>query len=172
MTRKNRASSSSLFLMELIIAIFFFSAASAVCIQFFVKSHLLSTKSNALNHAINECTSTAELIDASDGIDDSLNMLMRLYPNGTYSDASFFSSLDESDADVQIYFDKDFNDCISQDAAYVLTIHFTRTESMISTDMKVTSADASKDTEDIGDAAIYELQTKHHIARRTDYEKE
>ena len=56
--------------------------------------------------------------------------------------------------------------------AYVLTIHFTRAESMISTDMKVTSADDSKDTEDIGDAAIYELQTKHHIARRTDYEKE
>lgn len=171
MTRRNRASSSSLFLMELIIAIFFFSAASAVCIQFFVKSHLLSAKSNALNHAVNECTSTAELIDASEGIDGSLNMLMRLYPNGTYPDTRL-SSLADSDADVRIYFDKDFQDCISQDAAYILTIHFAREEWMISTDMKVTSADGSQDTENIDDEVIYELQTRHHIARRTEYEKE
>ena len=48
--RKN--SSSSLFLMELIIAILFFSLASTVCIQLFVKAHLLTEKSVNINQSI------------------------------------------------------------------------------------------------------------------------
>ena len=43
----------SLFLMEMIIAIlFFFSLASAVCIQLFARSHLLSTQTVNQNHAV------------------------------------------------------------------------------------------------------------------------
>ena len=51
MNRKNRAQSSTLFLLELILAILFFSLASAVCVQFFVKSRLLSRGAQNLNHA-------------------------------------------------------------------------------------------------------------------------
>lgn len=170
MTRRNRARASSLFLMELIIAIFFFSAASAVCIQFFVKAHLLSEESNALNHAVNECTSAAELIDASESVEDSLNMLMQLYPNGTYPDIHT-SSFALPNEDIQIYFDKDFKDCISQEAVYVLTIHFTGEEQLLSTDMKIAPVSDSGGSETGDGAAIYELQTKHHLARRTNYEK-
>lgn len=165
MTRRNRARSSSLFLMELIIAIFFFSAASAVCIQFFVKSHLLSNDSNALNHAVNECTSAAELIDSSDSIEDSLNMLMRLYPNASYPD-TYLSSLKVQEADVQIYYDDSFQECISQDSSYILTLHLTEEDGLLSADLQITSA---KDSETA--AVIYELSTKHHIARRTEYEE-
>ena len=68
MVRRNRARSSSLFLMELIIAILFFSVFSAVCVQFFVKSHLLSNDANALTHAVNECASTAEMIHTADDL--------------------------------------------------------------------------------------------------------
>ncbi len=168
MTRRNRARSSSLFLMELIIAIFFFSAASAVCIQFFVKSHLLSQESNALNHAVNECTSTAELINASDSIEDCLNMLMRLYPNGTYPDVHL-SSPKIVEADVQIYYDDTFKECISQNSSYMLTLHLSKDDNkngLLIADIQVTSTEASK-TETV----IYKLNTKHHIARRTDYEE-
>ena len=45
-------SKSALFLMELIIAIFFFSLASAVCIQLFVKAHLMGTSNTNKNHAL------------------------------------------------------------------------------------------------------------------------
>ena len=38
--------------MEMIIAILFFSLASAVCIQLFAKSHLLSTQTVNQNHAV------------------------------------------------------------------------------------------------------------------------
>lgn len=168
MTRRNRARSSSLFLMELIIAIFFFSAASAVCIQFFVKSHLLSQESNALNHAVNECASTAELINTSDSIEDCLNMLMRLYPNGTYPDVRL-SSLKVREADVQIYYDDTFEECISQNSSYMLTLHLSKDDhkdGLLIADIQVASTEASETA-----TVIYELNTKHHIARRTDYEE-
>ena len=51
---------SSLFLLELIIAIAFFSIAAAVCVQFFAKSHDLEQESSRLNHAVHLATSAAE----------------------------------------------------------------------------------------------------------------
>ena len=81
MIRKNRPRASSLFLMELIIAILFFSIASAVCVQFFVKSHLLSRDADALNHAVNECSSVAEALSTADSISSGLSLLSQLYPN-------------------------------------------------------------------------------------------
>ena len=63
---KNRPRSSSLFLMELILAILFFSVASAVCVQIFVKSHLISRQSEELSQAVTLCTNSAEAFAASD----------------------------------------------------------------------------------------------------------
>ena len=51
MKRKPTANPSSLFLLELIFAILFFSVASAVCVQVFVKSHTLSTQAHDLTQA-------------------------------------------------------------------------------------------------------------------------
>ena len=86
MVRKSRARSSSLFLMELILAIFFFSAASAVCVQFFVKSHLLSRDSNALNHAVNICAGVAETVSAAESIQDAAGLLKELFPDSAFPD--------------------------------------------------------------------------------------
>ncbi len=63
----NKSSKSSLFLMELIMSILFFSLAAAVCVQLFVQSHTLSKSSVELNHAVVECESLAELIYGTDG---------------------------------------------------------------------------------------------------------
>lgn len=56
-----KTSKSSLFLMELIIAILFFALASAVCIQLFVKSHLLGNTTAQENHALLLCQNLAEI---------------------------------------------------------------------------------------------------------------
>ncbi len=53
MTPQKQSRSSALFLTELTLAILFFAAASAVCVQIFVKSHLLSLHSRQLNLAVN-----------------------------------------------------------------------------------------------------------------------
>lgn len=50
----NRAqhSKTSLFLMELIIAILFFSISGAICVQLFVKAHMLSETSVEMNNSV------------------------------------------------------------------------------------------------------------------------
>ena len=46
------AKRSSLFLLELMIAILFFCLASAVCVQIFVKAHTTSRETQELNTAL------------------------------------------------------------------------------------------------------------------------
>lgn len=112
MKRKNRPRSSSLFLMELMLAILFFSIASAVCVQIFVKSHLLSKESEALNHAVNVCSNLAETISASP------------------------ASLDEGD--TVFYYDNTFTSCEEKDAAYTLTLHIKQSAFDLTAHMSVT----------------------------------
>lgn len=60
-------SKSSLFLMELIVSILFFSLASAICIQLFVRSHSISLETINLNNAITQAQNLAEYWYASEG---------------------------------------------------------------------------------------------------------
>lgn len=99
-----KTSRASLFLMELIMSILFFSLAAAVCVQLFVKSHSLSQSSLELNHAVVECESLAELIFGSNA--DPKEDGKSLWVNDT----------------ITFTYDKDFNrqsdnDCVGE---YVL----------------------------------------------------
>mgnify|MGYP003446116692 FL=1 len=49
---RNRTSKSSLFLMELIIAILFFFFFSGMCMQIFVKAHLITKQTNREQNAV------------------------------------------------------------------------------------------------------------------------
>lgn len=72
-----KTSKSSLFLMELILAILFFSLASAICVQMFVKGHSLSSDSVKLNHAVIYCESMAEMFYSTDGDLDAMAKIMQ-----------------------------------------------------------------------------------------------
>ena len=85
---------SSLFLLELILAVLFFSVASALCIQIFTKAHLMSQDARDLNFAVNEVSSMAEQMP-----DDSLQ-------------------------DAAAYNDSSYASCEKADAVYVLTVHY------------------------------------------------
>ena len=85
---------SSLFLLELILAVLFFSVASALCIQIFIKAHLMSQDARDLNFAVNEVSSMAEQMP-----DDSLQ-------------------------DAAAYYDSSYASCKKADAVYVLTVHY------------------------------------------------
>lgn len=85
---------SSLFLLELILAVLFFSVASALCIQIFTKAHLMSQDARDLNFAVNEVSSMAEQMP-----DDSLQ-------------------------DAATYYDSSYASCKKVDAVYVLTVHY------------------------------------------------
>ena len=50
--KRTPAKRSSLFLLELIIAILFFSLTSAVCVQFFARAHQISRQTQELNYTL------------------------------------------------------------------------------------------------------------------------
>lgn len=65
--KHNQKRHSSLFLIELMIALLFFSVAAAVCIQLFTQSHIVSRKSSNLNEALLISEGFAEKFRASNG---------------------------------------------------------------------------------------------------------
>ena len=85
-------SKSSLFLLELLIIIAFFSVASAVCMQLFAIAHNNSTRSTSVQRAVINSTSVANAFKATNGditilqnlIDGSTNNNNQLVVNFTY----------------------------------------------------------------------------------------
>lgn len=67
--KRTSNSRSSLFLIELIIAILFFSLVSAVCLKAFTRSHILNQDARDLNAALMRVESTAELLRAGEQTD-------------------------------------------------------------------------------------------------------
>ena len=129
--RKN--SSSSLFLMELIIAILFFSLASTVCIQLFVKAHLLTEKSVNINQSILWTQNLAEGFLNSNG---DLAGMKELFDEK--------SELGEDH--ISLYFDSDWNPVAAgtDSARYEVKLQLTATDTslvtaqIVSTDLKQT----------------------------------
>ncbi|MGI6766249.1 MAG: hypothetical protein ACOX4R_03405 [Lentihominibacter sp.] len=150
MKRRSRARSSSLFLLELIIAILFFSACTAVCIQFFVKSHTMSQDSGKLNFAVNECTALAEVIQSSDTGADAVSAIHDIYPGAEIQ-------MDADGAAMSIYFDDEFRECDRNHARYVVKANLAAHRGLISGNICAGPKD--------GTVNIYELEVKHNEQR-------
>ena len=58
---------SGLFLIEMIIAIAFFSLAAAICTNLFVRAHVISTGTRDVNLAVLKAQSVAEVFKAANG---------------------------------------------------------------------------------------------------------
>ena len=98
-------SKTSLFLMELIIAILFFSLSCAVCIQLFFKAHHVSRKSEDLSSAVLWCENVAELFRGCDGDMAEMTALLE--------DTDHFRITTDADDEFSIFFDEDWNPIIS-----------------------------------------------------------
>ena len=85
-------SKSSLFLTELIIAIFFFLLASVVCVQLFASAHLKSQESVYRNLAMLQAQTTAELFRNEKGDID----LVMTTINGKEKDGMYTCYFDSS----------------------------------------------------------------------------
>jgi hypothetical protein len=99
--------------MELIIAIFFFSLASGVCVRLFSYAHILSEKSININNAV---TWSQNLSEAFYGSKADLGVLSTLYPQ------AFVSSADEDKTtnSVMLFFNEnwEFNEAGLVNASY------------------------------------------------------
>lgn len=145
---------SSLFLLELILAVLFFSVASALCIQIFTKAHLMSQDARDLNFAVNEVSSMAEQISAG-----TLHSDTAASSDDTASDPSTQMS-DGTLQDAAAYYDSSYASCEKADAVYVLTVHYEPEDTLL-------KAHISMDT--IADNRnIYTLDVTKHRQRRAE----
>ncbi len=142
-------SKSSLFLMELIISILFFSMASTVCIRLFVRAHTMGAQTINESHAVNIAQNLAEGFLGSEGDMDALHAL---FPEGTLQDG-----------ELVLYWDGEWQPCGLKDASYTAKV----TDLGYSQGSGLTSADIS--ISGIADEeAIYSLHLDHHLAERRD----
>ncbi len=84
-----QSSKSSLFLIELIIAIFFFIIASTICIQLFVKSHTISNETILLNQSVLWTQNLAEIFTNQNG---DYTLLKELYSDKDCINETTFAS--------------------------------------------------------------------------------
>lgn len=130
---------SSLFLLELMISILFFSLASALCMLLFAKANSLERRSADLNHAVNACTSVAEILKTED---DVLSSLSEIYPDSSMDKNIFF-----------VYYDKDWIPCTSENAEFILQLMLSKSGNLLSGDIQISKKEA----------IIYSLTVKKHL---------
>ncbi len=171
MTRHNQQQ-SRLFLLEITLAILFFSLASAVCLRCFAKSHILSTQAAELNQAVSQSENIAELLrslpenDRKDAQKIS-NVLQLEYPAVNFSATDTATDMD-TDIDTEIdsaqkswgswslYFDSDWNSCQQAQAVYQIQIQTFCEDSVILFHLNAESVSSSLDSSD----SIYQLDLK------------
>lgn len=104
---KNRSSKSSLFLMELIIVILFFSIASGICMQIFVKAHLLTKQTNMEQQALLTTDSVIALLKNSPGDMEQIN--------------SIYGG-EKKENKVTFYLDHSFQNTNSKNASFIVEV--------------------------------------------------
>ena len=141
MKQRTRARSSSLFLLELIIAILFFSIASAVCVKIFAEAHTLNQESQIRTWSANECASISEIICTSKSVDAAYDTICKAYPqvavsngieDGNGGTSGDLMELSEEERLQQlasgqaigltIGFDKDFEQAALSEAEYAVYV--------------------------------------------------
>lgn len=183
-----RHSRSSLFLMELIMAILFFSLTSAVCIRLFVRAHTISQDTINQNHAMAQAQSLAEAWLAAEGDASGLTAFLSascdVLPEVTPAEAALpgSSSADSAPASAaaqaaaagscyRLYFDSDWTPCASVpsgESYYVAELTScdnaeTAPDHMRSALIRICTDDGSE---------LYSLELVHHVAeKRGDFDE-
>ncbi|MGN0402003.1 MAG: hypothetical protein ACI4HQ_07045 [Acetatifactor sp.] len=152
-------SKSSMFLMELIIAILFFSLASAVCIQLFAKSHIISNETVNQNYAISQAQNLAEIWYAAEG---DLNQASLLLQEGSVS---------EDGSSLILTFDEDWNPLKPNNDtgqptyfAKLINTGNPAEENMLKARIYVYYHDENKSP--VSDTMLYTLELIQHIGKR------
>ena len=130
---------SSLFLMELLIAILFFILASAICVHFFVQSHMLEQDSVNLNHATTAATSAAEIFLSEE----------------SPSFEKFFCDGNNVKNGFLYFYDKNWELCNSSQTKYTVSLHWEENDSMRTCHIDVSSAEES----------LYALTVNKHVTK-------
>lgn len=104
-TEKSRA---SLFLIELILAILFFSLGSAICVRIFAQAALISRSAADLSFASSQVSSAASVIRFSD---DPAKYAESFFPGARGDENSF-----------TVFYDSDRTLCSEKNAVYIMEV--------------------------------------------------
>ncbi len=142
-------SRSSLFLMEMIIAILFFSLTSAVCIQLFTRSHLLSTQTVNQNHAVIQAQNLAESYLSLEG---DMAAIQNLFSPSELTD----------DNTLCLALDADWELCSMADSACFLA----ELKNTPAGETGIMEAEITVSAVSSPESPIYTLSVMHHTAER------
>lgn len=136
-----RNSRASLFLMELMISILFFSLSSAVCIQLFVKAHTINETTEDKSKATLIAQDICEYFHHSNG--DKSKIL------------SYYWDYEESADSILLYFTESGSPCYNVGAEYVATLTFGQELSFRTLSLEIHCMDDKE--------SLYSTQVKKYI---------
>lgn len=134
-TEKSR---SSLFLIELILAILFFALGSGICVQVFVRASLISKEAADLSFASSQASSAASVIRYSSD-------------PGEYAE-TFFPGARTEDSGFCVFYDDSRQICTAEEAAYTMEVSVSESDGLCIGSITVTGSD---------NEVIYELETHY-----------
>lgn len=149
MSNRN-TSRTGLFLMELILAILFFSLSGSVCVQLFIQAHTLSNDSVVLNHSILRAQNIAETFCGCNGDVDEMMILLNTDANCSRQDG-------EDSITLSFLYDPDFAPIPSYQSSfpgfgYTVTATIQPKEELTTCHILVQEHSANKDS-----SPLYEL---------------
>lgn len=136
-TGKSRA---SLFLIELILAILFFSLGSAVCVRIFAQSALISRSAADLSFASSQVSSAASVLRFSD---DPAKSAPDYFPGACAQEDSF-----------SVFYDSDRTLCSEEDAVYTMEASYSVSDGFGTGYICMTGADGE---------VLYELELSYPV---------
>ncbi|MBR2401453.1 MAG: hypothetical protein IKB01_01615 [Lachnospiraceae bacterium] len=119
-----RNSRASLFLMELMISILFFSLSSAVCIQLFVKAHTINTDTENQSNATLIAQDISELFHHTYGNKEQF--------------LSYYDKYETEENEVLLFFTDNNHSCSKENAHYTATLSFNQDGAFRILTMKIT----------------------------------
>lgn len=138
-------SRSGIFLMEIIIAILFFSIVSAICLNIFVHTHNLSKSTADLNFAIREAANVAEIAKSADSFTEATQLL---------TDTQNYTEAKSATTHYIAYFGENYQTCTSADALYYIDVTAGLSDATVSSsDTTLSSDTVSSDDTSLSDVA-------------------
>lgn len=131
---------TSLFLIELVLSIFFFIVATAVCMQLFVNTYLLNQQTMEINQALLWSQNLAEPFLGNDGDYSIIKTL--------FSDIDCITEFSlEPDSSLLLCFDKNWNSIHSfEDSKYIIFSTFSNDETFFYQDIYIAKSQACLDS--------------------------
>ncbi|MDO5403730.1 MAG: hypothetical protein Q4F11_09865 [Eubacteriales bacterium] len=154
---------SSMFLIELIIAVLFLSLCSAICIRLFINARITASDSYNLTQSVTAAQNIAEVFESGVSscqtelesyISSSFNGSNYMIPDSTYTQSSY-----KNQPSVTIYYDENFQPCTASSCSYSAYVFIQYQSFMVCADIFIRKAESPADYNEPG--KIYSLHVDH-----------